>query len=484
MARPAWLVRGRSLDKLGMTEAPNTTCSGYASEMDSHKAMPESLDRLRRLQTRLGPYWWHSALMFGAARLGDVLHIVVGLFLVPLYVSEDKLGAVLPLVSLGAFFAVPLSAAARTTSRYVTEFRVAGERGRIRAILRDLMILAALVSCGGLLLVMAGQSFIAARLKFEGRAIPLLVGGLIAMACWQPVLNLANQGLGHYYRITVSVMVRAASRLALALILLRLWGLEGYLALQILSGLIVAAFLLRGFREYFATDVVPVSNRALFQKVGRYFLAVLLVSGLFSLQAMMEPWIIRQRLPLEQSAAYYVASRFGMIPAYLAGAMTAFLFPMASERHDRGESAQGLQLQSLFVVMAVGLLVAAGLALFGAPLLDVYPPWRPHIPYVSLLWKTALVATGSSVILLYALSEMACRRFGFLWILAPVILLEIGGLYSLMGWTFYRDLLPAPLWESVNAFTRRDIGFIVSFMLGARGMVLLWMIPKLALRWD
>ncbi len=441
--------------------------------------MAKLSDRMSALQARLGPFWWHSALMFGASRIGDVLHMAVGLFLVPLYVPEEQLGAVLPLLSLGVFFSVPLTAAARTTARYVTEFRVAGEAGRVRSILRDLMRVSLVVSLSGLLIVLGGQSFFAARLKFEGRAVPLLAGGLIVLSCWQPVLNLANQALGRYYRITVSVMVMAVARLALALILLRLWGLEGYLAVQLLVGLIVALFLARGVREYFKPEIVSVSNRALFKAVWRYFVPMLLMTGLFALQAVMEPWIIRHRLPTEESAAFYVASRFGMIPAYLSAALVTFLFPMASERHDRGESSRRLQLQALGGLGAVGLAITAGLAVFGARLLNVFPAWRPYMPYASLLWQTALIAVGTSLISLFAIHEAACRRFGFLWIATPVILLEVGGLYSLMGWSFFQPFLPSSVWDCVNEWIRRDIGFIVTAMLAARGAILLWMIPRL-----
>ncbi len=432
-------------------------------------------ERLRAAQRRLGPFWWHSALMFVASRCGDVLHVVVGLFLVPRHVPEEQLGAVLPLLSLGVFFSVPLTAAARTTARYVTEFRVAGERGRIRAIVRDLMRLSVLVSACGIAIVWFGQSFLAARLQFEGRAVPLLVGGLIVLSSWLPVLKLANQGMGHYYRISASLPLAAVSRLILALVLLRLWKLEGYLAAMLLGGLAVSLFLGRGLRACFARDVRPVSNRALLAEANRYFLPTLLLTGLFAFQALMEPWIIRQRLPFEESAAYYLATRFGMIPAYLSAPLVAFLFPMVSERHDRGQATRGLKWQSLLAVAATGLLVAVGLALFGERLLGLTSDWRPYRAYASLLWQTALIATGTSLIALYATHETACRRFAFLWVAAPVVLLEIGGLYSLMGWSFFRPYLPASVWAAVDGWIRRDIGFIVAAMLAARAVTLLGM---------
>lgn len=443
--------------------------------------MPPMIHQLRALQSRLGPFWWHSAIMFGVSRIGDVLHVIIGVFLVPMYVAADQLGAVLPLISLGAFFSVPLRAAAKTTARYITEFRVAEEKGRIRNILRDLMALSALVSLTGILVIWIGHPFFAARLHFEGRAIPLLLTGLIILSCWKPILSLTNQGLGEYYRITAAVLVRAFSRIVLAVILLPLWGLEGYLAMQLLTGVAVSLFLIRGFRQYFRPAVHAVSNRELLAKVNRYFMPMLLMTAILAFKALMEPWIIRHRLPMEESAAYYLTSRFGMIPTILTGALSTFLFPMASERHDRGQATGGLRIQALGGVLAVGLLVTFVLALIGPWLLNLFPAWREYVPYSRLLWKTALLTLGSSLISIYTLHETACRRFGFLWILVPVILIEIGALYSLMGWSFYRDLLPAPLWQDVNNLIRRDIDFVVHFMLAARVVMIGLLLVKLSM---
>jgi O-antigen/teichoic acid export membrane protein len=441
--------------------------------------MPYTADSMRKLQARLGPFWWHSALMFGASRIGDVLNLAVGLFVVPLFVSQEQLGALLPLLSLAAFVSFPLGAAARAVSRYLTEFRVANEEGRIRAILGDLMCLSGVVSAVGLLILLGGFSFWAERLKIEGISVLLLLVGLSLVSCWQPILGVANEGLGHYYRITATVLVSGLARVLLAVTLLPLFGLQGYLATQLLAAIVTGLFLLRGFRRYFRPAVVAVSNRALLRSLSRYFFPVLAMSAVLSLQAVMEPWIVRQRLPEEQSAAYYVATRFGMIPQYLAGALTVFIFPMASERHDRGESTRAWHGRILLVVLAVGGASALLLWGIGPWLLDRFVAWRPYAPYASLLWKTALVSVGSGLVSLYALHESACRRFRFLRFLIPVILLEIGGLYSLMGWSFFRPYVPAGIWGTGNLWIRRDVDFVVGGMLLARLVLLLCMAPGL-----
>ena len=51
---------------------------------------------LHRLHVRCGDLWWYAALLFIAQRFGDTINMFVGMWLVPKYVPQDELGAVLP----------------------------------------------------------------------------------------------------------------------------------------------------------------------------------------------------------------------------------------------------------------------------------------------------------------------------------------------------------------------------------------------------
>lgn len=424
------------------------------------------------LKKRMGKFWWHSAVLFCASRLGDAANIIIGLFLVPMFVPEDQLGAVIPLLQLGAFVSVPVTAAAQTTARYLTEFRVAGEFGRIRSILKDLIILSFLLAIIGVIVLVVGRPFFIARLRFEGVFIPFLVSGIVIVSCWRPVLALVNQGLGNYYLISVSVMVAGLSRIVLASLLIPFFALQGYLAMQLVSGLIVCIFLMSAFRVYFVPEVMVVSNRALLSKISKYFLPMLFTTAIVAFQALLEPWIIRHRLPAMESAAYYIGSRFGMIPTYIGGSFGFFLFPMASEIHDKTQSTRRLQLQSIGAMLGVGFFLTGFFFFFGELLLNQFESWRTYTKYSDLLWLTSLIAVGQSIISIYIVHEAACRRFGFLWVLVPVILLEVVGLYCLMGWTFFQDIIPSGIWLTVDGFVVQDISFVILFMLLARGMII------------
>ena len=63
---------------------------------------------LHNLHERCGDLWWYAALLFIAQRFGDVINLFVGMWLVPRYVPQEELGAVLPLTQMASFLALPL----------------------------------------------------------------------------------------------------------------------------------------------------------------------------------------------------------------------------------------------------------------------------------------------------------------------------------------------------------------------------------------
>jgi hypothetical protein len=64
---------------------------------------------LHRIHARCGDIWWYAALLFIALRFGDTINMFVGMWLVPKYVPQEELGAVLPLISFVGFIGLPLS---------------------------------------------------------------------------------------------------------------------------------------------------------------------------------------------------------------------------------------------------------------------------------------------------------------------------------------------------------------------------------------
>lgn len=438
--------------------------------------------RLRRLKGRLGILWWHSLLMFGVSRLGEVINLYVGAFLVPAVVSQKQLGMVLPLMQLGLFVAVPVNIVSRTAAKYMNVFKTHDETGKIKTLLRDLILLAACYSLVIVVYLWFGRGFIGARLKFENPMIIVLVACIGVMSCWIPTVTMASQGLKNYYRLTISMIVRPLVRLLVILILLERLGVVGYLSATFASGLVLVIFLMSGIHRYLARSVVAESYREDLKEMWAYMLPVGLTVLMAALQRTIEPWMIRQRLPEIDSAGYYVAAVFGMVPSYIVAAIFPFLFPVVSERHELKQSTRKIHVQALTVVSILGFALVAMFYFVGGFILSLSLSWQVYAEYAPFMWRLALVTTLNSIFMCHMCHENACRRFRYLRYYAPVIILEIVVLYVLLGWGFFKPCVPAGLWETVRSLDVRNLHFIVRAMLVSRFAVMVCVILEVCLR--
>ncbi len=427
------------------------------------------LQRLKALKHKLGPLWWYTALMFGVARLGDIVNLYIGMFLVPSVISQEQLGAVLPLLKFSMLAGVPLLIIVRTGLKFLNVFHVAGEKGKIKAVLRDMMAVTTVLSVAVLGLLWVGRDFLRERLGFEDSQTIWLVGALgIVLTCWVPLATMASQGLKRFYGLIVSNLLAPVVRVVAILLLLQRFQVAGYLASSLASSLVVVVFLIWGIRRFWQPGTVAASYRAHRSEILRYMLPIGLFSIALTGQQAMEPWIIRQRLPLEESAAYYIVALLGNIPLFLSTALTPFLFPLVSEQHERRQATHRTQIQVLSIMAAVGGAIVVVYALFGEQILALHPAWRTYLRFAPFVWHFALISTLSAVINLHLWVENACRRFSYLKYFVPTVFVELTVLYALMGWPFFKRWLPDALWQAVDSIIVRDLSFIFLFMLSAR----------------
>jgi len=303
-------------------------------------------DRLRSFKNRLGPLWWHSLLMLVAARAGDIVALCVGLFIVPDMVLREKLGAVFALVRLAAFVAVPLTVVGNVAMKYINMFLVQEDDGKIKALLRDLLVStrrcrhwwgASLWLC---------WAHIRTGLAIEDNAIMWILAAFVLVSCWTPVATMLSRGLKQFYRITAARIVRPAARLVVLLLIRRL-QVAGYLAGTLAQPVAVLIFLVGGLRRFMRKDIECVDYRELKSEMLRYLWPVAAMTVVTAFQLAIEPWLIRECFPSDESAGYYMAAVLGNIPMWAAPAMVPFLFSLVSEQFEGGESTRRMHLQSL-----------------------------------------------------------------------------------------------------------------------------------------
>jgi hypothetical protein len=179
-----------------------------------------------------------------------------------------------------------------------------------------------------------------------------------------------------------------------------------------------------------------------------------------------------------------MAALFGNIPLFVSSALSPFLFPLVSERHERGDSTWRLHIESMGVTFGLSLLAATALWLFGGSLLSLRPEWRTHESYAGFIAPVALLATLGGVVGCHLQHEMACRRFTFLAYYAPLALLEAGGLYAIMGWRAFESWLPATLAGCLARAPLYSLGFVLSYLVLFRSSLVACVLVDVAARWS
>jgi hypothetical protein len=189
--------------------------------------------------------------------------------------------------------------------------------------------------------------------------------------------------------------------------------------------------------------------------------------------------VIRQRLPTVDSAGYYYAVMLGNIPGYFTGAMLPFLWPILSDRFERGQKTEGLLMQSMLFNLVLGACFVGLFALIMPWFFTLPGPWHPYGIYAGFVWQAALIGTLKTAQTFYTAHEMACRRFTYMRYLVPMLLLESAVLVLLPGWAAVRPYLPATLWNWVAARYQSSLqGFVTIIMLAnaafTGGMLMEW----------
>ena len=432
-----------------------------------------------RLRERLGPLWWPTVLMFVFSRVGDLINLLIAIILVPIHVSTEQLGAIIPIMTMVAFAAAPLSILFATALKYVSVFASRDEPGMVLAMLRDLarllLVLSVLIVTGLLL----SRSFIELQLKIDDPHVFPLIVAMCVLSCWGPSVAMACQGMKHFRTLILVSISSPVFRLAAILVFLPSMKLAGYLmatlAASISGFLILTTRLLTALR----LSVPCASYRAHWPEMRRYMLQIGAVIALTLLQAVVEPWVVRQRMSDADSAGFYMAAMLGGIPRYLAGALTPFFFILVSDLHESGESTRRVHLQALGATGGMGLLFSGLFFFNGAGILDLYSPWKSFVPYAPIIALMSLITTIDVLLSFHFLHENACRRFSYLKVFIPVVLLELVVLYGLNGWAYLQPHLPAELWVFVETNVRRSLGATLVIMLAARLVLLPAILPGL-----
>jgi O-antigen/teichoic acid export membrane protein len=420
-----------------------------------------------KIKAWLGPIWWYSIILFFAQRFGDVLNIYIGLWLVPKYVAQDQLGALLPLTQIAGVLGLPLAIILMPFSKFINTFGAKEEYGKIKALLLDVLIVVAISSVVIGIYTWHAAPLIFERLRINSTRLIWLICGITVTSLMIPLANGVLSALKKFRIMSVTGFVSTPIRLAVLLLLLPISGLLGYFASQLALNLVICLIAFWGLRGLISRDIKRESYFSHGREMIAYTLPFVVMTGVGTLSSAVQYLVIRQRLPDVESAAFYFCSRFSEIPNIIWSAIGQVYFPHISDAFEKGKSTRRI-LMNVFAISVVGggmiaLLLGVSMGwVFGQ--VGSWANYRPYAYLTGWLALTNVFRVGSSI---FVIHEIACRRFGFLFYSVPLALFESLILISLTGYGFFIPYLPASWVEWMESVRAGRIAFIVWVMLAS-----------------
>ena len=437
---------------------------------------------ISKLHARLGDFWWYSLLLFAALRCGDLINAFVGLWLVPKYVPQEELGAVLALTNFAAVFGLPITILVTVYTKFLNRYQALNEFGKVKSLLRwficasaVFVVVSSLVS-----LVILPMFFERIRIVSGSLGFLIVVYGLIGAVT--PVFSNALQGLKKFNALTIQNLLSAPIRLATMLMAIPFRALSGYMLGQIAAPLFTIGWASFSLRKELRSEIKTVPFwKGDVRKILKYLgcVSIWFLSG--GPYAALLAMIIRQRLPDTESAAYYMISRFAELGTYAGVTMAVVMFPLVAEAHTQGKQTNGILRNANLGTLAFGAAATAGFYFFGGFILNLLPTSAPYSGFstdMALLCATLMLGQLWNN---FTSHEIAKERFGFLWYGVPLTIIQTIVLVSFTGYTFFYGILPSSIVDWMGSIKLATLRNIIVFQLASHLVrtTLMWIDTKL-----
>ena len=430
------------------------------------RKMAHLLQSLHGLCGRLGDFWRHSLMVFVACRPADLFNLFVGLWLVPLYISPDELGAVSPLLQYAGFLSMPASVFAMTFRNELSGLAVRREFGRMKSLMRGVFLATAVF----LLIAIVVSRFILPIFLERIRLVEGSLGTLVLLSAFvgavAPVYQNAIQSLKKFREFSIINVLGAPIRLVTMLVTMPIRAISGYFAGQSATPMFQIVASLFCLRKELGVKAEPYWNLSVARRFGKLFLLFGIGSATGSICALVESTVLRQRLPAIDSAGYYMVTRFSEISGYLATSLIFTLFPYAAEVSARGGSTRPLVLKVCGALVSFSGVLALFFVLFGERLLSFFPHGDEYAPYWWAIPWAVGIATASQVVSAYVTAEISANRFGYLRWLAPLTLGYPALLLVVTGYGYFDTIIPASWSEFLSTHNISSLKTMMWWMTG------------------
>lgn len=369
-----------------------------------------------------------ALLLFVAFRAGDLVNLAAGMWFVPKYVKPEDIGAVLPLSSFATFLSLPIFAFAMTVMKESSVLAANGERGKIKSLLRGVFVAVGIAT----LLVLAATALIMPRfagaMGIKGGALFFLVVAAAFLGCVAPVWTDALQSLKRFGTLAFAESAGSVFRFVVMLAVMPFKALQGYFAGQAALPVFRILVSVIALRRDLRVLAEPFWNRQNARRMALFFVGVLVYQAIPMGVSLIEYSALRLALPAENSAGYFMITRFSDFLYYLTFPLLLVAFPYTATAAERGESTHPYVTKCSAITLAAALLMMVVYALSGSRLLALLPNGADYLMYAKYMPYMVIITALTSCQVFYTNAEVSAGRFGFLFWFVPLHLLYVIGL--------------------------------------------------------
>ena len=361
-----------------------------------------------------------ALLLFLALRAGDLVNVAAGLWFVPRYVLPEDIGAVLPVSSFATSLALPVFAFAMVMMRESACLYAAGERGKVKSLLRGMFaVFAALLVAFLALAAVVVPRFLGA-MHVSDASVGVLAVSAAFLGCLAPVYTDALQALKRFAPLAAVELGGSVVRFLVMLAVMPVKALAGYFAGQVALPLFRIAGSVLALHRDLAVPPSPYWNAAAARRIFLAFLAVVAYQATPMAASLVEQTLLRTSLPFEISAGYYMVSRFADFLHYLTFPLMLVMFPYTAEAAQQSRSTRPFVLKCSAVAVAAAAVMSVAYSLWGRELLGLVPTGDCYAEYVRYMPWLVLITVLTTCQVFYTNAEVSAGRYGFLCWLVPL----------------------------------------------------------------
>ena len=361
-----------------------------------------------------------ALLLFLALRAGDLVNVAAGLWFVPRYVLPEDIGAVLPVSSFATFLALPVFAFAMVMMRESACLYAAGERGKVKSLLRGMFAVFAVLLVAFLALAAVVVPRFLGAMHVSDASVGVLAVSAAFLGCLAPVYTDALQALKRFAPLAAVELGGSVVRFLVMLAVMPVKALAGYFAGQVALPLFRIAGSVLALHRDLAVPPSPYWNAAAARRIFLAFLAVVAYQATPMAASLVEQTLLRTSLPFEISAGYYMVSRFADFLHYLTFPLMLVMFPYTAEAAQQCRSTRPFVLKCSAVAVAAAAAMSVAYSLWGRELLGLVPTGDRYAEYVRYMPWLVLITVLTTCQVFYTNAEVSAGRYGFLCWLVPL----------------------------------------------------------------